>query len=192
MITVRYTSRKHAYIILTSKTGVYRDIHYFSNFYIIFSYLSRNMKKISEFLSENFKFFVVKFSIYLNRCVFIMDFNRMLTGVPLLRSKTTRNKQEKQTRHMGLALRKRVSGHRRTVKAQISLRTCAVWSGPSLSANRIIGYYKMYEWRANDLRMPGMNMNLCILRIRKDTFSLGTAHIILNMTTGTLSNELSS
>ena len=30
------------------------------------------MKKISEFLSENFPFLVVKFSIYLNRHVFVM------------------------------------------------------------------------------------------------------------------------
>ena len=30
------------------------------------------MKKISEFLSENFQFLVVKFSIYLNRRVFVM------------------------------------------------------------------------------------------------------------------------
>ena len=30
------------------------------------------MKNISEFLSENFQFFVVKFSIYLNRRVFEM------------------------------------------------------------------------------------------------------------------------
>ena len=29
-------------------------------------------EKISEFLSENFQFLVVKFSIYLNRRVFIM------------------------------------------------------------------------------------------------------------------------
>ena len=34
-------------------------------------------------------------------------------------------------------------------KAQISLRMRAVWSGPSLSASRIIGHYRMYEWRAN-------------------------------------------
>ena len=27
--------------------------------------------------------------------------------------------------------------------------TCTVWSVPSLSANRIIGYYRMYKWRAN-------------------------------------------
>ena len=31
------------------------------------------MKKISEFLSENFQFLVVKFSIYLKRRVFVMD-----------------------------------------------------------------------------------------------------------------------
>ena len=30
-----------------------------------------------------------------------------------------------------------------TAKAQISLRIRAVWSGPSLSANKIIGYYKV-------------------------------------------------
>ena len=36
----------------------------------------------------------------------------------------------------------------RTAKAQISQRIHAIWSGPSLSADRIIGYYRMYEWRA--------------------------------------------
>ena len=30
------------------------------------------MKKISEFLSENFQFLVVKFTIYVNRRVFVM------------------------------------------------------------------------------------------------------------------------
>ena len=30
------------------------------------------MKEISEFLSDNFQFWVVKFSIYLNRRVFVM------------------------------------------------------------------------------------------------------------------------
>ena len=30
------------------------------------------MKKISESLSENFQFLVVKFSVYLNRHVFVM------------------------------------------------------------------------------------------------------------------------
>ena len=30
-------------------------------------------EKYQEFLSENFQFFGVKFSIYLNRCVFVMD-----------------------------------------------------------------------------------------------------------------------
>ena len=30
------------------------------------------MKKILEFLSENFQFLVVKFSVYLNRHVFVM------------------------------------------------------------------------------------------------------------------------
>ena len=43
---------------------------------------------------------------------------------------------------------KHVLGHMRAAKAQISLYYHAVWSGPSLSANRIIGYYSMHLWRA--------------------------------------------
>ena len=35
-----------------------------------------------------------------------------------------------------------------TAKAQISRRIHSVWSEPSLSTNRIIGCYRMYEWRA--------------------------------------------
>ena len=33
-----------------------------------------------------------------------------------------------------------------TAKVLIRLRRCAVWSGPLLSTNRIIGHYGMYEW----------------------------------------------
>ena len=39
-------------------------------------------------------------------------------------------------------------GFMQTAKAQISLRISTIWSGPSLSTNRIIGYYIMYECRA--------------------------------------------
>ena len=49
--------------------------------------------------------------------------------------------------HMGQAMRKRVIEYMWTVKAQISLCICVGWSGPSLSTNRIIGYYRMYEQR---------------------------------------------
>ena len=45
-------------------------------------------------------------------------------------------------------MQKRVYAHMRTVTAQISLRIHAVQSGPSLSANRIMRYYRMYAWRA--------------------------------------------
>ena len=38
-----------------------------------------------------------------------------------------------------------------TAKAQISLHKCAVWSGPILSATRIIGYHRMYQWREKAL-----------------------------------------
>ena len=39
------------------------------------------MKKISEFLSENFQFLEVKFSIYLNRHVFVMSLNVDYSGI---------------------------------------------------------------------------------------------------------------
>ena len=45
-------------------------------------------------------------------------------------------------------MRKPAFEHMRTAKVQIRLRGCAVWSGPLLSAYRIIGYYRMYEWWA--------------------------------------------
>ena len=48
------------------------------------------------------------------------------------------------------AIQKCVIRHMWTVKAQIRLRIRAVWSGPSLSTNTIIGYYKMYELRAEN------------------------------------------
>ena len=69
-------------------------------------------------------------------------------------------------------------------KAQISLRIRTLWSGPLLSANRIIGHYihVKYQKRANPnetLRMRGMNLNLCILRMLEDTFSLEAAQLSL-------------
>ena len=50
--------------------------------------------------------------------------------------------------HMGHSMWKRVFGHMHRAKAQISLSTHAVASGSSLSTNRIIAYYRMYESRA--------------------------------------------
>ena len=49
---------------------------------------------------------------------------------------------------MGRSVRKCVLRHMRTAKAQVSLRIRTVWSWPSLSAHRTIGYYRIYEWRA--------------------------------------------
>ena len=39
------------------------------------------MKKISELLSENFHFLVVKFSVYFNRLVFVMMCKRNVDGI---------------------------------------------------------------------------------------------------------------
>ena len=78
------TSQKHIYIILTpltqflySKTGVY------NGYSLFFLFLLKNIdcgysleppRRISELLSKNFQFLVVKFSIYLNGRVFVMIF----------------------------------------------------------------------------------------------------------------------
>ena len=47
-----------------------------------------------------------------------------------------------------LVMRKRVFGHMRTAKAMINLRISAVRSRLSLSATKIVEYYRMHEWRA--------------------------------------------
>ena len=67
----------------------------------------------------------------------------------------------------------------RTVKAQISLRIRAVWSGQSLSAYIIIGYYRMYEWSAK-ARMILCACAACskIAHLFEGTFSLDAAMII--------------
>ena len=56
-------------------------------------------------------------------------------------------KKKIQKSQMGHIRRARVCKHMRTVKDQIRLRIRAVWSGPLLFADRIIGYYRKYEWK---------------------------------------------
>ena len=84
------SSRKHTYIILTSLnpnfhivklgfTGVYILIFISAHKHRLWvlvrtasSMFWAEIWKISEFLSENFQFLLVNFSIYLNKCVFVM------------------------------------------------------------------------------------------------------------------------
>ena len=75
-------------------------------------------------------------------------------------------------------MQKRVFSHMRKAKTQISLSICAVWSGPSLSAHRIIGYTECM----NEEQRPGwyfvhsqVDLNLCILRVFDGNFSLHAA-----------------
>ena len=70
---------------------------------------------------------------------------------------------------MGRAMRKSVFGHMQTAKAQISLCTRTVWSGPSLSASKIIGYYRTYKWRAK------ARMRLCACAGRPESAHLAHA-----------------
>ena len=51
--------------------------------------------------------------------------------------------------HSSRTKQKCVFGQMQTGNAQISQRISTVWSGPLLSANRIIGHYRMYQCRAN-------------------------------------------
>ena len=60
--------------LLYSKIGVCIIFSYFCSkhrLWVLIYVLSRNMKKISEILSEKFQFLEVKFSIYLIRRVFV-------------------------------------------------------------------------------------------------------------------------
>ena len=104
------------------------------------------MRNIRFILSENFQFFVVKFSIYLNMHVFVMTTfdHQTPTTTPL-------------KMHSGHTIRKLFFGHMRTAMVQISLRIHAVWSGPSLSVNRINWHYRMHQWWAS----PRMIHVLC-------------------------------
>ena len=93
---------------------------------------------------------------------------------------------------MGHALRKRVFGHMRAVKAGISLRICVVLSRPSLAANRIIGYYRLLHTR--DQRPGGyfalaQDESECAFCACSKTFSLWEAHLQL---IGSESIQLSS
>ena len=81
---------------------------------------------------------------------------------------------------MGRAVRKRVLGHMRIANAQISLCINTVWSGPLLSANGNIRYYRMFQWG----QRPGWyfaheqdDVNLHILHMLEDTFSLNVAQM---------------
>ena len=72
--------------------------------------------------------------------------NRHLTSgqLQLIRQRSSENVHQ-----IGRAMRKCIFGQMLTANAQISLHICAVWSGPLLSANRIFGHNRMYQWRAN-------------------------------------------
>ena len=77
--------KPHFYIVKLGFTGVYTIFLIFAQKYRLWYslepprrvptiyFLSRNMKKYQSFLSENFQFLEVIFSIYLNRPVFVMQ-----------------------------------------------------------------------------------------------------------------------
>ena len=84
-----------------SKTGVYRGIHYFSFFLLGSIEYPQSMFwaeiwRISEgFLSENFQFLDVNFSIYLNRRVFVMRQDTLNTTIRQGIGQNTKKKKKK-------------------------------------------------------------------------------------------------
>ena len=72
-------------------------------------------------------------------------------------------------------------------KTQISLCFHAVWSGPPLSANRIIGYYRMFEWRAKPRRyfahlQVGLNLLiLCVFHLTQSSLLSELLYIFINV-----------
>ena len=85
---------------------------------------------------------------------------------------------------MGNAIRKCVFRHRWTTMAQISPRIRAVWSGLSLSADRTMEYYTMFQRKTEESKMSGWDfahahddVNPHILRMLEGTFSPVAAQI---------------
>ena len=62
-------------------------------------------KKISEFLSEKFQFLEVQFSIYLNRCVFVMKTDGMFERYRITRSSEGNGYTYKEGRKFGSLLK---------------------------------------------------------------------------------------
>ena len=74
------------------------------------------------------------------------------------------------------------TGLRAYAKTQISLRIRTIWSGPSLSTNRIIWHYRMYQRRTNAwirLCACAVWIWICVFRscTFEDTFLLDAVHI---------------
>ena len=98
-------------------------------------------------------------------------------------------KKKKNTRWHHICMKICGSHHAKTYlqeyadsEGQISLRIRSVWSGQSLSANRIVGYHKVFQWRTKEkvrLRMRRMMWKhiLCML---EGIFSTDAAHVSLN------------
>ena len=79
-------------------------------------------------------------------------------------------------------MHKRILRHMQTAKAQISMCIRAVWSGPWLPADRIIGHYRIYQWKANaQMRFcacPGWCVSSHFAHARRHFF-LDSIHLII-------------
>ena len=88
------------------------------------------MRKISERLSKHFHFVVLKFSVYLNRLVFVMEMCSVynITGNRDVARSKTDNLQVigKICFYMDRNVRKRTCVDVHPAKIEISLRNCAV------------------------------------------------------------------
>ena len=111
----------------------------------LFSWLETICMKCQNMFSWRNKKTVLKFV----HCKFYLECWALIS-----RKREIRAVLQDRHNYIGLAMRKRVFGHMWKAKAHISLCICAVSSGPSMSTNRITGYYWKYELK----QMPGWDI----------------------------------
>ena len=172
---------------LYSKTGVYRDIHYFlllllkkidcryslepshwggSNVYLQSMFWAEIWKISVFFLSENVQFFGVNFYIYLNRRVFVMTWSVLgliwdFAHGPFHMLRHTYWKQN----NKGHNLEERTFWHVHPVNTQISIRVCVVhWKKLSILGCKT----KCAQWRCPTAQA---DLNLCWVHMSEGTFS---------------------
>ena len=70
--------KPHFYIVKLGFTGVYIIFLISAKKNLCFE---QKYEKYQDFLSENFHFLVIKFSVYLNRCACVMSTSSLWTGL---------------------------------------------------------------------------------------------------------------
>ena len=173
--------RKHAYIILTPLKPYFYIVKLgITGAYIIFLISAQNIDsngypqsmfwaeiwKISEFASENFHFLVVKFSVYLNRRVFVM-IKSFKMSKPVIRGKR-RNIEYACITYLSHLITKPTKWLVRPGKAQITASAQSDYSLRCLPAKTWVLSYPMSaqptQWAHSQDDLTGWMPRLICLR----------------------------